>query len=312
MAYFLLILLGAIWGASYLFIKIGGETVPPVTLVMMRTTIAAIVLFFAIKLRREPLPPRNAPIWKWFAIVALINTVIPYTLITWGEHYISSGLAAILIAAMPIFTVIFAHFMTHDEKITPRKVVGILAGFIGVVILFLPDLGGGEQLYLAGGLAVLIAAVSYALATIFARRHFKGTSPTIASFGQMGMSSLVLIPASLLLDKPWTLSPSAASLSSIFTLAILGTAIAYLIYFWLIAHLGATRTSLTTYVSPVVALFLGWLVLGEMLHWSMLAGLVLIVAGVGLVTNLQLSLGGAVKPNSGSVSPLEADKAMGD
>lgn len=288
MAYLLLILLGSIWGASYLFIKIGGEYVTPVTLVAIRTTIAGMVLFVAMLARREKLPPRNAPIWKWLAVMGLLNSVIPYTLITWGEHYISSGLAAILVGAMPIFTVLLANWMTPDEKMTPPKVVGVISGFIGVVILFLPDLWSGVAFNLFGGLAVITAALSYALATIYARRHLKGESHMTVAFGQMLMASVILIPASLLLEQPWTLKPTPLAMGSIVTLAVVGTAFAYLMYYWLISNVGATRTSLVTYISPVIAVILGAVYLQEHLQWTTLVGLVLIVAGVALVTNLQL------------------------
>lgn len=288
MAYILLILLGSIWGASYLFIKLGGESVPPVTLVAMRTVFAGITLIIVLWLRREKIPSFRAPIWKWFLLLGFLNSVIPYTLITWGETRISSGLTAILVGTMPIFTVLFAHWMTHDEKITPRKMIGILMGFVGVVVLFIPDVLGAATSNLFGGIAVVAAAVSYALATIYARRHLKGHPPALNSFGQMLMASIILVPASLIIDRPWTLSPTPISMASILALAVLGTAIAYLMYFWLIANVGATRTSLVTYISPVIAVILGAVVLNEHLNWSMVVGLGLVVAGVGLVTNLQL------------------------
>lgn len=289
MAYFLLILLGSIWGASYLFIKVGVEGgIPPVTLAAMRTTLAGATLLFVLFVRRTQLPSRHAPIWKWYFLLGLLNSVIPYTLITWGETRISSGLAAILVGTMPIFTVLFAHWMTHDEKFTARKVVGILIGFVGVVILFLPDLVAAATANLFGGLAVIAAAVSYALATIYARRHLKGHPPVTNSFGQMLMASIILLPASLLLEQPWTHSPTMAALGSIVMLAIFGTAFAYMIYFWLIATVGATRTSLVTYISPVIAVFLGAIILNEHLQWTTIAGLGLIIAGVGLVTNVQI------------------------
>ncbi len=292
MAYFILILLGSIWGASYLFIKVGVDGgVTPVTLVAMRTALAGIVLAGVLVLRREKLPARNASIWKWLVVLGLLNSVVPYTLITWGETRISSGLAAILVGAMPIFTVILAHYMTHDEKFTPRKIVGIVAGFVGVVILFLPDFLAAATANIFGGLAVVVAAISYALATIYARRHTKGYSHTTIAFGQMLMASIILIPASLVFEHPWTLSPTLPALASIFVLATLGTAFAYLLYFWLIANVGATRTSLVTYISPVIAVILGAVVLNEHLQWTTLVGLVLIIAGVGLVTNLRLGKG---------------------
>jgi drug/metabolite transporter (DMT)-like permease len=284
MSYFILILLGSIWGASYLFIKVGGESIPPVTFVMGRVGLAGITLFLIALLRREKLPSWRAPVWRWLWAMGLLNSVVPYTLITWGETRVSSGLAAILVGAMPIFTVLLAHWLTQDEKITPLKAVGIALGFCGVVILFLPDVVTGATFNLVGGLAILLAAVSYAFASIQARKHLKGFPHVSVALGQMITASAILIPASFLLDQPWTLTPTMPSLVSLLILAVVGTALAYLMYYWLIEHVGATRTSLVTYISPVIAVFLGALVLNETLHWTTFAGLLLIVAGVGLVT----------------------------
>lgn len=291
MAYFYLILLGSIWGASYLFIKVGGEVVPPLTLVFSRTAIASVVLFVTLRVKGERVPRWNDAIWKWFVLMGVINTVVPYTLITWGELYISSGLAAILIATLPIFTVLLAHWLTHDEKITPRKLLGVMAGFVGVVILFLPDLAQGQELFLAGGIAVLGAALSYAIAGIYARKTLKGVSPISSAFGQMLTAAVMILPASLLVERPWTISPTPASIFSILMLGVVGSGFAYILLYWLIAQVGATRTSLVTYVSPIVALILGAVILQEPLHWTMVVGLGLIIGGVGLVTNLQLSFG---------------------
>lgn len=292
MSYLFLILLGSIWGASYLFIKIGGDYVTPVTLVAMRTSLAAVVLFIALKVRGEKLPARNEPVWKWLAVMGLLNSVVPYTLITWGETRISSGLAAILVGAMPIFVVLLAHGMTHDEKLSPSKMIGIFAGFVGVVILFLPDVMQAATANIFGGLAVIAAALSYAFATIYARRHLMGHPHVTVAFGQMLMASVILIPSSLLLEHPWTLQPTPLALGAIGTLSILGTAIAYMLYYWLIANVGATRTSLVTYISPVIAVVLGAVFLQEQLQWSTVAGLVLIIAGVGLVTNINVNRAG--------------------
>lgn len=290
MSYFFLILLGSIWGASYLFIKIGGAYVTPITLVAMRTTLAAIALYLALLVRREKLPRLRAPLWKWLAVMGLLNSVIPYTLITWGETRIWSGLAGILVGAMPIFVVLLAHWMTHDEKLSARKIFGIGAGFVGVVILFFPDFLQAATANIFGGLAVVAAAVSYAFATIYARRHFKGASHVTVAFGQMLTASLILVPASLLLEHPWTLTPTPLALAAIATLSIFGTAIAYLMYYWLIAHVGPTRTSLVTYIGPIIAVILGAVFLQEHLQWTILLGLVLIVAGVGLVTGVPFVL----------------------
>ncbi len=172
-SWFVLISLGAIWGASYLLIKVGGAEIPPFTFVAGRTLIASLALFVALRLRHESLP-RSRREWLPLIAMGVLNGVIPYTLITWGETHISSGMAAILTAAMPLFTVILAHYWTHDERLTPSKIVGITLGFLGVVVLFWPELRQGIHLEFWGELAVVIAAASYAAATLVARKHLQG------------------------------------------------------------------------------------------------------------------------------------------
>lgn len=300
MAWLLLITLGALWGASYLFIKIGGSEIPPLTFVALRTSIAGLTLLIVLLLQGGKLPARRSGVRRWLVVMGVLNSIIPYTLITWGETHISSGLAAILVGAMPIFTVLLAHWLTHDEKLTPTRLVGVLVGFAGVVILFLPDLAEGMQLNLLGGVAVVIAAVSYAMSAVLARKHLQGQSHAAVALGQMISASIVLIPASLIVDHPLGLRPSLPALASILTLGILGTGIAYLMYYWLVSNVGATRTSLVTYISPVVAVFLGALVLNETLQWTTFAGLVAIIAGVALVTRTPVpepTIAAAVEPN---------------
>lgn len=300
MDWIVLIVLGAIWGASYLFIKVGGAEIPPLTFAALRTLIAGLVLIPVILIQREKFPARDSGVWKWLAAMGLLNSVIPYTLITWGETHISSGLAAILVGAMPIFTVLLAHWLTHDEKLTPMRLIGVLVGFVGVVILFLPDLQLGLQQNLAGGLAVVIAAVSYAFAATLARRHLREQSSTIVAMSQLLIAAIVLVPFSLLLDQPYGLRPSPAALGSLVVLAVMGTAIAYVMYYWLVANVGATRTSLVTYVSPVIAVFLGALALNERLDWTTFIGLIAIIAGVAIVTRSPTThpvLATAVEPN---------------
>ncbi len=284
MPYFILVLLGSIWGASYLFIKVGGETIPPITFVLGRVAFAGVTLFVIMLARRERMPALREPVWRWLAAMGLLNSVIPYTLITWGETRVSSGVAAILVGTMPIFTVLLAHWLTEDEKLSSMKVAGMLLGFLGVVVLFLPDLAQGATFNLVGGLAIVLAAVSYAFASIQARKHLRGFSHTMVALGQMIVATLILMPMSLLVDQPWTLQPSLLSIASLLTLAIVGTALAYLMYYWLIENMGATRTSLVTYISPVIAVFLGVIVLNEPLDWTVFVGLAGIIAGVVLVT----------------------------
>lgn len=282
-AWLILFLLGAIWGASYLFIKVGVESIPPITFVEGRTLLATVALLIALRIRKESMP-RTFRGWAPLIAVGVFNSVIPYTLITWGEESISSGLAAILTSMVPLFTVVFAHFMTHDERLSLPKVLGISVGFVGVIILSLPQLRGGIQAQFVGELAVVVASASYAIATLVARRFLKGVSYVVASAGQLGVSAVVLLPLSFLFDNPLSLRPSVASLGSLITLSLLGTAFALFLYYWLIANTGATRTTLVTYIMPLMAVMWGALILHEPIEWEAIIGLVLIIGGVALVT----------------------------
>ncbi len=282
-AWLILFLLGAIWGASYLFIKVGVETIPPITFVEGRTLLATLALLVVLQIRKESMP-RTLRGWAPLVAVGVFNSVIPYTLISWGEESISSGLAAILTSMVPLFAVVFAHFVTHDERLSVTKVMGVSVGFIGVIVLSLPQLRGGIQAQLVGELAVVAASASYASATLIARKFLRGVSYVVASAGQLGVSAVVLLPLSLLFDNPMSLRPSFASLGSLITLSLLGTAFALFLYYWLIANTGATRTTLVTYIMPLMGVMWGALILHEPIEWEAIIGLALIIGGVGLVT----------------------------
>jgi drug/metabolite transporter (DMT)-like permease len=282
-AWFVLILLGSIWGASYLFIKVGVKEIPPFTFVEVRTLLATIALLIALRVRNETMP-RTWRAWAPLLALGFFNSVIPYTLITWGEKSITSGLAAILTSMVPLFTVIIAHFATHDERLSAPKIIGVSVGFAGVIILSLPQLREGIQAELFGELAVVAAAASYAAAVLIARKFLRGVSYVVASAGQLGTTAVALLPFSLLFDNPFALRPSFAALGSLATLSLLGTAFALFLYYWLIENTGATRTSLVTYLIPITGVMWGALLLSESVEWEAILGLALIIAGVGLVT----------------------------
>jgi drug/metabolite transporter (DMT)-like permease len=265
-----------------MFIKVGVAEIPPFTFVEGRVLIAAFALFLALRVRGESLP-RTRRVWATLTAMGIFNGVIPYTAITWGETHISSGLAAILTAAMPLFTVILAHYWTHDERLTAGKIVGVLAGFIGVAILFVPELRRGIQIEFWGEFAVVVAAASYAVATLVARKYLRGLSHVVASTGQLGTAALWMLPLSLAFDRPFALRPSLVAWGSLAILALLGTAFAYILYYWLIEHTGATRTALVTYLIPITGVLWGALLLREPIEWEAIVGLALIIAGVGLV-----------------------------
>lgn len=278
----LLLLLGALWGASYLFIKVTVAEVSVLTLVAGRMLLGACLLWLLLVVSRRPIP-RSRSVWGVYAVMGVLNGAIPWSLITWGEQYISSSLAALLQATMPIFTVILANFLVHDERITPVKIVGIVVGFVGVAVLMLPDLRQGLQSNLWGQLAVVASSLCYAGATIFARNRLTGQPPLASATGQLTMGALFMVPLVLLVDRPVALSPSLPAVASWIALTVFGTVAAYIVYYALLRRSSATFVSTVTYIIPVNGLILGALVLDEPLTAAVLVGLALILLGVLLV-----------------------------
>lgn len=286
----LLAALAALWGSSFYFFKILVATLPPFTVVLGRVGLAALVLnlWCAVRPGRAPVPART---WGAFAIMGLLNNVIPYTLIAFGETRIASGVASILNATTPVFTVFVAHLLTTNETLTPAKAAGVALGFLGVTVLIGADafagLGRGDVI---GELACLIAALSYAFAGLYGRR-FRGMSPVTVATGQITASAVMLIPLAAIVDRPWTLSmPGASAWAALAGLALLGTVLAYILYFRILATAGATNLLLVTFLLPVTALLLGWLALGETLGSHAFAGMAMIGLGLACIDGRALTL----------------------
>jgi drug/metabolite transporter (DMT)-like permease len=278
----LLLLLGALWGSSYLFIKVTVAEVPVFTLVFGRLAVASIILWIVIRLSGFSMP-RDRRMWGVYAMLGLIGAAVPYSLITWGEQYIDSSLASMLQATTPIFTVILAQFLSAEERIDAKKVVGVLLGFAGVGLLMLPDLREGIKASFLGQLAIIGSSLCYAWTALYARSRLKGQPPLASAAGQMTMCALYMLPISLLIDRPFDLAPSLPALASWMGLIILGTVLAYGLYYTIIARTSATFASMVTYVIPINGLLLGALVLNEPLNLAVLASLALILSGVLLV-----------------------------
>jgi len=274
--------LGTLWGSSYLFIKVAVAEVPALTLVFGRLAVASIVMWILLRVLGLSMP-RKGQMWGVYAMLGFFGTAVPYSLISWGEQYISSGLASVLQATTPIFAVLLAHFLTHDERISAVKVLGVAIGFAGVAILMLPDLRQGVRANLLGQLAIVGSSLCYAWTAIYVRSRLRGQPALVSTTGQMTMGAVFMLPASLLVDRPFDLSPSLPALASWMGLVVLGTLLAYGIYFTLIERTSATFATMVTYVIPVNALVLGALVLGESLSWTVLGSLALILVGVLLV-----------------------------
>ncbi len=280
----ILLVLALIWGGAFYFISVAVREVPPITYVWLRISFAALALWLYVWWRGGAL---GLPGWAWRSILllALINNVIPFLLFGWGQTQIASGLASILNATTPIWGVIVAHLFTSDEKMTPRKISGVLVGFAGVAVMLGPDLLtslGGDSL---AQLACLAASLSYALAGVWARR-FKGQkiSPLAVSTGQLTAGALVMLPLALLIDRPWLQPmPSAGALGAIIVLAVVCSALGYVLYFRLIDSAGATNALLVTLLVPPVAIFLGWLLLKEAMAPRDFAGLGLIALGLAAI-----------------------------
>jgi drug/metabolite transporter (DMT)-like permease len=274
----LLIALSLLWGGSFFFGKVAVLELPPLTVAFGRVAIAAAILIALARATGVALPATFAA-WRPFAIMGLLNNAIPFVLILWGQTHIPSGLAAILNATTPLFTVLVAHVATHDERLTPSRLVGVTIGLGGVVVMIGPDLRDLGADVAAQG-ACLLAAISYAFAGIYGRR-FRGEPPLRVAAGQLVMSSLMLAPLALVLDRPWTLTPpSAAAWAALMGTAILSTALGYLVYFRILARAGATNVLLVTFLIPVSAILLGTLILGEQLAVRHIVGMAAIALGL--------------------------------
>jgi drug/metabolite transporter (DMT)-like permease len=278
----LLLGLGLLWGTSYLFIKVTVATVPPLTLVAGRLSISAAIMWAVLRVLGYSMP-HDWRQWGPFAVMGLFNGILPYTLITWGEQYIPSGLASLLQSTMPIFTVILVALLSSDERITLPKVLGVAVGFAGVGFLMLPDLRQGLHTNLLGQLAVVVSSLCYATAGLFARSRLRDQSPFVATTGQLTMGALFALPLSLVVDRPFHLALSWPEIASWLGLCILGTVVAYCLYYLLIARTSATFVSTVTYIIPLSGLALGAVILGESLSVTVLGSLGLILLGVLLV-----------------------------
>ncbi|WP_246812167.1 DMT family transporter [Microvirga sp.] len=286
----LLIALSVVWGGSFLFVGIAVRELPALTIVASRVLMGAAALLIVLRILGLHLP-RTRQAWGAFLGMSILNNVIPFTLIVWGQSHIASGLASILNATTPLFTVIVAHYLTEDERLTPQKFAGVLVGFAGVAVMIGAAAMAAWDASILAQLAVLGAALSYGFSGVFGRR-FKtmGIPPLATAAGQVTVSSGLLVPVALIVDQPWTLSvPSTEALLSMVALGLVSTAFAYLIFFRLLARAGATNVGLVTFLIPVSAILLGVLVLGETLAPRHIAGMALIAAGLILIDGRAVS-----------------------
>ncbi|NQV82401.1 MAG: DMT family transporter [Rhodospirillales bacterium] len=280
----LLVALSLLWGGSFFFTGVAVKELPTFTIVVCRVSFAALTLWVVMKFIGQKMPTSRR-VWGAFFVMGFINNVIPFSLIVWGQSHIASGVASILNATTPLFTVIVAHFLTSDEKMTGARLIGVFVGLVGVAFMI-----GVDALQLLGvnilaQIAILIASMSYAFAGVFGRRfQGLGISPMAAATGQVTASSLMLVPIMLAVDAPWTLPvPSLATIGALVGIATLSTALAYVLYFRILAAAGATNLLLVTFLIPVSAILLGVIVLGEVLEPKHFIGMALIGGGLAAI-----------------------------
>jgi drug/metabolite transporter (DMT)-like permease len=278
----LLLVLAALWGGSYTFIKLGVATIPPVTLIAGRTLIAGLLLLLIMVWRGVRLPA-DAATWRRFLFQACLNSVVPWTLIAWAERSVDAGLATILNSTSPIFTFFLTLAIAHHDALSWRKLFGVVAGMAGICLIIGVQAfqGLGEQLL--AQIAIVTATICYAGGAVFSR-GFKGLDPMAPAAGSLLCGAAILLPVSAVLERPWTLMPSSTSVLALLGLAIFSTAIAFVIYFRLIQTLGSVGTTAQAYLRVPIGVAFGVLLLGEKLSPTAWIGLACVVIGVAAMT----------------------------
>jgi drug/metabolite transporter (DMT)-like permease len=275
----MLLVLSVLWGGSFFFIGVAVKELPPLTVVAARLVIAAMALYAVVRFTGTAMP-RGLRVWQGFAWLGLLNNVLPFSLFAWGQTHISGGLASILNATTPLFTVLVAHILTRDEKMTPGHLIGAIIGLAGVAAMIGNDAGSVFGAHVVAQLACLGASISYAYAGVYGRR-FSGIPPLAAATAQLVASAVLMVPVVLVVDQPWALpAPSWATVAAILSQSLLSTALAFVLFFHILATAGATNVALVTFLNPMTAIVLGAAFLGERLEAAHVAGMAVI--GIGL------------------------------
>ena len=278
----LLILLSILWGASFFFVELAVDDIPPFTLALARCAVAAAFLLIYVRVSGFTLP-HDAATWRALAVLAALNTLFPFTLIFWGQTHITSSLASILNATAPLFSILLAHFATTDDRMTLRRAFGVVIGFAGAVVMIGVDALRDIGVHVLAQLAIVAAAFCYASAGVYGRR-FKTYPPSVVAASIMTIGSCMLLPLSLAVDRPWMLPmPSGPALASMFGLGLISTGLAFLIYFRVLARAGAVNFQLVAFLIPVSAILLGVGVLGERLESRHVLGMAAIAVGLAII-----------------------------
>jgi len=282
------LILCCIWGSTWLFIKLGLEDLPPLTFAGIRFLIAAAILFSLIAARRLSLP-RAKREWILLASTGVLAFSLNYGLLFWGEQYISSGLAALLQATIPAFGLVIAHFYLPGEQLTTTKIVGVVMGVLGVAVIFSNQLSMAGPRALAGSAGLVLSSICVAYSNVLVKARGQNLNPAILAACQMffGLIPLLLIGVPLE-GNPVHFHWTGMAVFALFYLAIVGSVIAFLLYYWLVHHMDVTKTMLISLVTPVIAVALGIVVLREELSWRMFIGGAMIISGIGLVVSRKL------------------------
>ncbi len=277
-----LLALGAIWGASFLFIKVIVDETSSLEVAEGRMFFGALAVGVVIAMRKMPLR-RPPALWFKVAVWALVGIVVPFILIAWAEEHIASGTASVLNSSMPLFTMLFAAIFLIEEQLTPARVAGLGIGFVGIIVLAGGDVYDLRDSAVLGQLAVVGAAACYGAGAVYARSLLKEEDPVSLTGGQLMLGTLLVLPLMLIVRGTPDYSLSVEAWLSLLALGVLGTGIAIIIYMWLVDNVGSVRSSLVTYIIPIVGLFLGWAVLDESIGINTVLGCALIIAGVAAV-----------------------------
>jgi len=276
--WFVFLLLGAIWSSSFMWIKIAMREVGPVTLVAFRAVFGLLFGVVVILIQRVPLP-RTLREWSPLFVVGLTNIAIPFFLISWGELHIDSAVASILDATVPLFTILIAHFMLQDDKITLPKMLGLVTGFMGIIILMSKDIGASSS-SLLGQVAVIVASVFYAISAIYIRKVTVDTPGILRSAGPLISASAVMWLGAFVFESPVQVPQLGITWLALLFMGVLGSGLAFMMAFYLIHEIGPTRMSMVTYLFPLGGVILGVTFLREQLTWQVIAGAVIIISSL--------------------------------
>jgi drug/metabolite transporter (DMT)-like permease len=281
-AFAVLLLIGSIWGSSFLFMKVLLDDISPIEIVAGRLFLGALAIGLYMAWRR--IRVRVTPLLiLQMSLLAVIANIIPFGLIAWGEQHIDSGIAGVLNSTMPIFTAILAAMFLAEERITPLRLAGIALGFAGVLVLTGDNIVNVTDSSVLGQLAVVGAAFCYGVGAVYTRSLLGSHEPVSLASLQIALAAVLTVPLVFVFEGSPGYGMSAESALSLLALGIFGTGLAYVLFYWLIDNIGSVRSSLVTYVVPVVALMLGWVVLDEGIGFNVIVGLALIIGGVASV-----------------------------